>query len=95
MEHDARMAERREWVTLVEASGHVGVPAVTLRAAALAGRLEAVQSGKVWLTTLPAVRAWLKDARHRPGPRPGRGGGRPRAPSAPADAPEPEDGHAA
>jgi excisionase family DNA binding protein len=77
----------REWVTVAEAAGLVDVPAVTLRVAAAAGHLGAQRSGKVWLVRLPAVRAWLKAAKHRPGPKPGQGVGRPRRPPETAPAP--------
>lgn len=81
-------AEAAEWVTVAEAAERLGVNARTLRRAAALGTLESRRSGKVWLTTLLAARAWLKDARHRPGPRLGQGVGRPRltvGPSASAD----------
>jgi excisionase family DNA binding protein len=81
------MDARREWVTVTEAAELVGVPAVTLRVAAAAGHLGAQRSGKVWLVRLPAVRAWLKAAKHRPGPRPGAGVGRPRRPAEPPPGP--------
>ena len=85
-----RREPEREWVTVAEAAGLVGVPAVTLRVAAAAGHLDAQRSGKVWLVRLPAVRAWLKAARHRPGPTPGHGVGRPRrSPGPPDGAPAP------
>ncbi|MGH2352491.1 MAG: hypothetical protein ACRDJN_12855, partial [Chloroflexota bacterium] len=67
----AARRDRREWMTLAEAAALVGVQPVTLRRAALVGTLVAQRSGKVWLTTEPDVRAWLRAARHRPGPRPG------------------------
>jgi excisionase family DNA binding protein len=67
-----------EWVTVAEAAERLGLNARTLRRAASVGNLESRRSGKVWLTTLAAARTWLKDARHRPGPRLGQGVGRPR-----------------
>jgi excisionase family DNA binding protein len=71
-----------------EASRLFGVPRATLSVAAREGRLDARKVGKGYVTTAAAVRAWLRDARHRPGPRPGKGVGRPRRPGAgspPAD----------
>jgi excisionase family DNA binding protein len=81
-----------EWVTVAEAAERLGLNARTLRRAAALGNLESRRSGKVWLTTLTAARAWLKNAGHRPGPRLGQGVGRPRheaassSPSAPVPA---------
>jgi excisionase family DNA binding protein len=86
--------EPREWMTLAEAAARAGVHVGTLRRAALVGNLEAQRSGKVWLTTEAHVRAWLRAARHRPGPRPGQGRGRPRPPKTPPDATAPEAGSA-
>ena len=78
-------AEATEWLTVAEAAERLGLNARTLRRAAALGNLESRRSGKVWLTTLFAARAWLKEARHRPGPRLGQGVGRPRpAVSSPA-----------
>jgi hypothetical protein len=84
------------------------VPRSTLTRAARVGNLEARRLGNQWVTTAGAVRAWLREARHRPGPGPGQGVGRPRAPApavsdgggapgagAPAAAPGPPDGRAA
>jgi hypothetical protein len=79
-----RPAAATEWVTVAEAAGELGVNARTLRRAAATGALDSRRSGKVWLTTLAAARAWRKDARHRPGPRLGQGIGRPRAEQRPA-----------
>jgi excisionase family DNA binding protein len=74
----AEPSEATEWLTVAEAAERLDLNPRTLRRAAAVGNLEARRSGKVWLTTLGAVRAWLKDARHRPGPRLGQGVGRPR-----------------
>ena len=76
---DSQEPAAHEWVTVAEAAVRAGVNAVTLRRAARIGNLEARRSGKVWLTTPAAVRAWLKEARHRTGPKPGQGIGRPHA----------------
>ncbi len=65
-------AKPEEWVTVAEVAVRLGLTPVTLRRAARVGNLEARRSGKVWLTTAPAVKAWLKDARHRPGRKPRR-----------------------
>ncbi len=80
-------SEPRGGMTLAEAAALVGVQPGTLRRAALVGNLEAQRSGNVWLTTEAHVRAWLRAARHRPGPRPGEGIGRPRPRNAPAAPP--------
>jgi hypothetical protein len=89
-EQESRSAARppagTEWVTVAEAAGELGVNARTLRRAAAGGALDSRRSGKVWLTTLAAARAWLKDARHRPGPRLGQGIGRPRQAPLPSPA---------
>jgi excisionase family DNA binding protein len=74
----AEPAGAAEWLTVAEAAARLDLNPRTLRRAAAVGNLESRRSGKVWLTTLGAVRAWLKDARHRPGPRLGQGVGRPR-----------------
>ena len=63
----------------------MGVPRRTLNQAAREGKLPARRVADVWLVRLPDVRAWLRGARHRPGPRPGQGVGRPRAPKPPPD----------
>jgi excisionase family DNA binding protein len=78
-----------EWITVAEAAQRCGVHPVTLRRAARVGNLEARASGKVWLTTRAAVRAWLASARHRTGPKPGEGLGRPRRAPADGGAPAP------
>jgi hypothetical protein len=88
----ARPPAATEWVTVAEIAGQLDVNARTLRRAAATGALDSRRSGKVWLTTLAAARAWLKDARHRPGPRLGQGIGRPRhapPPAPPATSPAP------
>jgi excisionase family DNA binding protein len=82
----ARPPAPTQWLTVAEAAEQAGVNARTLRRAAAVGALDARRSGKVWLTTLAAVRAWRQAARHRPGPRLGQGVGRPRRT---ADAPAP------
>jgi hypothetical protein len=90
--HAGRPAAATEWVTVAEAAEELDINARTLRRAAATGALDSRRSGKVWLTTLAAARAWLKDARHRPGPRLGQGIGRPRPappPAAPATSPAP------
>src|SRR5262245_30065034 len=99
----ATMAARRDtpgpvpaplrWMTSAEAAPRVRVLPVALRRAALVGNLEARRSGKVWLTTEAHARAWLRAARHRPGPKPGEGRGRPRPPKTAPDA-TPEGGSA-
>jgi excisionase family DNA binding protein len=71
----------REWISVADAAERLGVNRRTLTRAAQVGNLEARRIRQLWLTTLPAARAWLKAARHRPGPRPGRGVGRPRPPA--------------
>jgi transposase len=89
-------AADQEWMGLAAAAGRLGLNRRTLSCAAKAGRLEARRDRLLWLTTLPAVEAWLEGARHRPGPLPGHGRGRPRRPAGPpgavagrATAPEP------
>ena len=72
-----------------EASRLFGIPRATLSVAAREGRLDARKVGKGYVTTAAAVRAWLRGARHRPGPRPGRGVGRPRQPAAASPRPAP------
>ena len=61
-----------EWMTVAEAADRFGLARSTLSRAARVGNLETRRSGRIWLTTAPAVRAWLKDARHRPGRTPQR-----------------------
>ena len=79
-----------EWSDLKSAAAAVGVPRRTLNQAVREGKLPARRVADVWLVRLPDVRAWLRGARHRPGPRPrpGQGIGRPRVPAPPADAEE-------
>ena len=74
----------------LRAAAAVGVPRRTLNQAVREGKLPARRVADVWLVRLPDVRAWLRGARHRPGPRPrpGQGIGRPRVPAPPADAEE-------
>lgn len=74
-----------EWTDLKTAAAAVGVPRRTLNQAAREGKLPARRVADVWLVRLPDVRAWLRGASHRPGPRPGQGVGRPRAPTPSAD----------
>jgi hypothetical protein len=74
-----------EWSDLKTAAAAVGVPRRTLNQAAREGKLPARRVADVWLVRLPDVRVWLRGARHRPGPRPGHGVGRPRAPKPPPD----------
>jgi excisionase family DNA binding protein len=66
----AQMSE--EWMTVAEAADRLGLARSTLSRAARVGTLETRRSGRIWLTTAPAVRAWLKEARHRPGRKPRR-----------------------
>ncbi len=63
---------REEWMTVAEAADRFGLARSTLSRAARVGNLETRRSGRIWLTTTPAVRAWLKNARHRPGRTPHR-----------------------
>jgi hypothetical protein len=64
----------RELVTLPQAAAARGLRVRTLQAAAASGQLRARRfGGKVWATTLLDVDAWLRNAQHRPGPRPRRG----------------------
>lgn len=72
------VSDPHEWITVAEAAQRCGVNPVTLRRAARVGNLESRASSKVWLTTVAAVRVWLKEAGHRTGPKPGQGLGRPR-----------------
>lgn len=60
-------------MTLAQAAALRGVNLRTLQAAALKGTLPARKFGDVWATTLPHVDAWLKNAKHRPGPLPKKG----------------------
>jgi excisionase family DNA binding protein len=76
--HPAAPAES-DWISVADAAAQLGINRRTLTRAAQVGNLEARRVRQLWLTTLPAAQAWLKAARHRPGPRPGRGLGRPRA----------------
>ena len=68
---------------LAELAASTGVSRYTLAYAARTGAMEAQRLGSQWVTTLAAVEAWLKGARHRPGRTPRR-----RPPAAPA--PEPQ-----
>jgi hypothetical protein len=83
-------------ISVGEASRLFRIPRATLSVAAREGRLDARKVGKGYVTTAAAVRNWLREARRRPGPRPGKGVGRPRrpaeAPSPPAAAPAPPGG---
>jgi hypothetical protein len=74
---DARV-DRHEWIGLPEAAVAAGLSRFTLARAAKDGNLQTRRTGKIWLTTPALVDAWLKAARHRPGPHPGHGVGRPR-----------------
>ena len=65
------MAERE--MTLTEAAALFGVPRRTLNQAAISGRLKARPFGDQWAVTRTAVERWIKDAEHRPGPKPGYG----------------------
>ena len=71
-------AQAEGLLSVGEASRLFGVPRATLSVAAREGRLDARKVGKGYVTTAAAVRAWLRASRHRPGPRPGAGFGRPR-----------------
>ena len=64
-------ASGHAWITVAEAAQAAGVSPSTLRRPAQVGNLpNAYRSGRVWLTTLPDVRRWLRGARHRPGRKP-------------------------
>ena len=85
------MAERRhenqeEELPLAEAARIRGLSRFTLASAARTGRLKARPMGSQWVTTLASIDAWLKAARHRPGPAP-----KPRAGAALAQYPIPQD----
>lgn len=72
MPEDGSLDGGHPWITVAEAAQTAGVSPSTLRRAAQVGNLpNAYRSGRVWLTTLPDVRRWLKGARHRPGRKPG------------------------
>ena len=68
-----------EELPLAEAARIRGLSRFTLASAARTGRLRARPMGSQWVTTLASVDAWLKEARHRPGPAP-----KPRPTEAPA-----------
>src|SRR5215211_2074977 len=72
-------------LSLAAAAAEFAVPRSTLTRAARVGNLEARRLGNQWVTTAAAVRAWLRGARHRPGPGPERG-------AMPAAAPAPIGG---
>jgi hypothetical protein len=74
-----RQEDREEELPLAEAARVRGLSRFTLASAARTGRLKARPMGSQWVTTLAAVDAWLKEARHRPGPAP-----KPRVAEAPA-----------
>jgi hypothetical protein len=81
-----RREDRGEELPLAEAARIRGLSRFTLASAARTGRLEARPMGSQWVTTLAAVDAWLKAARHRPGPAP-----KPRVAEAPAPYQAPQD----
>lgn len=70
----SRRRELRSWledrdasvVGLEEAARRLDVPAVTLRAAARRGSLEAVRVGRDWLTTTAWLGRWYLGDRRRP-----------------------------
>jgi hypothetical protein len=76
---ERRREDREEELPLAEAARIRGLSRFTLASAARTGRLSARPMGSQWVTTLAAVDAWLKGARHRPGPAP-----RPRVAEEPA-----------
>ena len=67
---ERRREDREAELPLAEAARVRGLSRFTLASAARTGRLEARPMGSQWVTTLAAVDAWLKGARHRPGPAP-------------------------
>jgi hypothetical protein len=77
----ARDSDQQAPRALAELTALTGVSRYTLAYAARTGALEAQRLGSQWVTTLAAVEAWLKGARHRPGRTPRR---------RPAAAPTPE-----
>lgn len=54
-----------DMLTLTTAAKQTGIPARTLRYAAMRGNLKARLIGKTWVTTPAAIEAWRSDPRYR------------------------------
>jgi Helix-turn-helix domain len=66
----AKGPDRQEQRGLAEVAALTGISRYTLAYAARTGTLKARRIGSQWVTTLAAVDVWLREARHRPGPKP-------------------------
>ena len=57
-------------IVLSEAAKKFKINGRTLRRAAIEGRLGAVKSGGVWITTGSDMGRWIAKGKHTPGPKP-------------------------